>query len=229
MMFADAITQERQAALPVASSSDDGLDWSWFPCWAEEIVVVVASGPSAGKVDLSLTQRPDVRVIAVNRSHELVPWADMLYGCDAQWWQSVNGMPDWPTLRVSQDKKAVAEYPEIKRVVSIRGCQFVQMDRPGYILWGGNSGSQAINLAAQTGARRIVLCGFDMTLENGLHYFGKHEGKLSNPRELNVELWRRRTDSMGDYLLEHGFECFNCSPGSALRKWPQTTLESALG
>jgi hypothetical protein len=205
----------------------DTLDWGWFPDWTGETVVIVASGPSAGKVDLNLT-RGRARVIAVNSSYRLVPWRDMVYGCDAQWWHSVEGMPDWPGLRVSQDKRAFDAYPWLKRVVSMRGVQHTQLEQRGYVLWGGNSGSQAINLAAQTGARRIVLCGFDMTLSNGHHWHGKHQGPLSNPREFNVELWRRRTDSMGEYLIGLGYECFNCSPGTALKRWPQVDLEAAL-
>ena len=208
---------------------DDGLDWSWWPDWSGSTVVVVASGPSAKLVDLTLTLGR-ARVIAVNRSHELAPWADMLYACDAAWWRTVNGMPDWPTLKVSQDKHAVAEFPDIKRVVAQRGLEHMVLDNPGYILWGGNSGTQAINLAAQTGARKIVLCGFDMTLQNGLHWHGAPEAlHLSNPRPMNTEMWRRRTDQSGDDLLANGYEIANCSPNSALKKWPQMSLEAALG
>lgn len=205
----------------------DTFDWRWFPDWTGETVVIVASGPSAGKVDLSLT-RGRARVIAINRSYELVPWADMVYGCDLQWWVSVDGLPEWPTLRVSQDRKAIERYPQIERVIAMKGCEHVQLEQRGYILWGGNSGSQAINIAAQTGAKRIILCGFDMTVENGYHWHGKHEGMLSNPREHNVQMWKRRTDSMGEYLITKGFQCFNASPGSALKRWPVMDLGAAL-
>jgi hypothetical protein len=216
------------AALKQAPPADD-LDWSWWPDWSGSTVVIVASGPSAQLVDLTLTRRPGVRVIAVNRTYELVPWADMLYACDAAWWRTVNGLPDWPTLRVSQDKNTIAEFPEIKRVVAQRGLENLVLGNPGYILWGGNSGTQAINLAAQTGARKIVLCGFDMTLQNGLHWHGAHGGLLANPRPMNTEMWRRRTDQCGDYLLANGFTIANASPNSALKKWPQMSLEAALG
>lgn len=214
-------------SLRIAACEDDGHDWGWFPDWTGETVAVVASGPSASLVDLPLL-RGRVRVVAVNRAHELVPFADMVYGCDAAWWRSVNGLPDWPALKVSQDKHIFAEFPDIKRVVSIRGCQFLQLQNCGYIIWGGNSGSQAINLAAQTGARKIVLCGFDMTTKNGIHFHGPHIDNLPNPREPSVELWRRRTDSMADFLHEHGYTLANCSPGTALKKWPQMSLEDAL-
>jgi hypothetical protein len=215
------------AALKQAPPAD-GFDWSWWPDWSGSTVVIVASGPSAQLVDLTLTQRPGVRVIAVNRSYELVPWADMLYACDAAWWRTVGGLPDWPTLRVSQDKNTIAEFPEIKRVVAQRGLENLVLGNPGYILWGGNSGTQAINLAAQTGARKIVLCGFDMTLQNGLHWHGAHGGLLANPRPMNTEMWRRRTDQCGDYLTANGFVIANASPNSALKKWPQMSLEAAL-
>lgn len=218
--------QMRSAALATAPL-DDGLDWSWWPDWSGETVVIVASGPSAKLVDLE-PARGRARVVAINRSYELAPWADMLYGCDAAWWRSVQGVPDWPTLRVSQDKHAVAEYPEIKRVVAQRGLENLVLGNPGYILWGGNSGTQAINIVAQTGARVIALVGFDMTLQNGLHWHGAHDYGLSNPRPMNTELWRRRTDQCGDYLASKGFLIANCSPQSALKKWPKMSLEAAL-
>jgi hypothetical protein len=215
------------AALATASPDSDGLDRSWWPDWSGQTVVIVASGPSAGLVDLTPC-RDRARTIAVNRSYELAPWADMLYACDLAWWLSVDGLPDWPTLKVSQDPKAVAQYPDIKRVASLRGVENLILDQPGYILWGGNSGTQAINVAAQTGCRAIVLVGFDMTLDHGLHWHGAHEGKLSNPKPLNTELWKRRTDQCGDFLAAKGFKIANCSPLSALKKWPKMSLEDAL-
>jgi hypothetical protein len=41
-------------------------------------------------------------------------------------------------------------------------------------------------------------------------------------------MWKRRTDQCGDYLIANGFTIANASPNSALKKWPQMSLEAAL-
>ena len=57
---------------------------------------------------------------------------------------------------------------------------------------GGNSGFQALNLALQWGARKIILVGFDLTDENGLHWYGRNsvEGRQQSGRRLLPPLAR---------------------------------------
>ena len=98
----------------------------------------------------------------------------------------------------------------------------------GFIGWGGNSGFQALNLAVQFGAKRIVLVGYDMRCDQGLHWHGPHGKGLNNPTPRNVERWRRVTDEAADLLRFLGVEVVNCSPISALRAYPKMGLEEAL-
>lgn len=44
-----------------------------------------------------------------------------------------------------------------------------------------NSGQRAIQLAAHFGAERIILLGYDCSLENGTHWHGNHPDGLKNP------------------------------------------------
>jgi hypothetical protein len=50
----------------------------------------------------------------------------------------------------------------------------------GVVGGGGNSGFQAVNLAAQFGASRIILIGFDMTDRGGKHWYGRNHWPMSN-------------------------------------------------
>lgn len=151
----------------------------------------------------------------------------MLYACDLAWWRRYSGAPGFPGLKLGADP-AVDRKPWGVR--SIRVQQTVDRiltDRPGVIGWGGNSGFHALNLAVQFGARRIVLVGYDMQVEAGLHWHGAHEG-MNNPSEQSTARWRRIIDAAAPDLALLGVEVINASAASALTAYPKTPLMEAL-
>lgn len=107
------------------------------------------------------------------------------------------------------------------------GCNRI-ITAPGYIGSGGNSGFQAINLAVHLGVRRIVLVGFDMRTDNGIHWHGEHGGALKNPILANVIKWRRIVDEAAGDLANLGIEVINATACSALTAYPIMSLEKAL-
>lgn len=131
-------------------------------------------------------------------------------------------------MKISQDGAAARAYGDVVRVHLRRNCHRVLLDRPGHIGDGGNSGFQAINLAAQFGARRIVLVGFDMRLDQGVHWHGRHPPGLNNPRLTHLPDWRVRIDRAAHVLAARGIEAVNASPVSALTAFPFVPLEQAL-
>jgi hypothetical protein len=98
----------------------------------------------------------------------------------------------------------------------------------GELGWGGNSGFQALNLAIQFGVKKIILICYDMHLERGMHWHGKHEGGMNNPTPKNVERWRRVTDAAAPLLEALGIKVINCSMISALENYPKMSLREAL-
>lgn len=104
----------------------------------------------------------------------------------------------------------------------------VLRDEPGVIGDGGNSGFQAINLAVQFGASKIILVGFDMRIDAGIHWHGRHGRGLNNPTELNVTKWRRVLDAVAPQIASLGVRVINCSPVSALAAYPKMTFLEAL-
>ena len=58
---------------------------SVLPIFRDQTVFVVASGPSLADVDLE--QLRGLNVIAINRSYEAVPWAEILYFSDARFFR----------------------------------------------------------------------------------------------------------------------------------------------
>jgi hypothetical protein len=201
----------------------------WWPQWQGEIIACIASGPSAKKAGVELLQGK-AKVIAINESWQLCPWADALYGADGQWWRWRGGVPAFKGLKLSQDPVACGEYKDIKRVtLASAQCDEILLGTPGLIGAGRNSGFQTVNLAAQFGARRILLVGYDMRVDLGEHWHARHYPPLSNPHPNdNLPRWRKVLDAAHGSLTQAGIEVINCSAVSLLKAYPKMTIEEAL-
>lgn len=199
----------------------------WFPDWHGETCAIVASGPSAAKVGVELLCKYDVRVIAINTSHELVPWADVLYACDKRWWQRYRGVPDFRGLKITQD--VCDEFPDVRRVTVDKFSNDLVLEPLGSLGAGGNSGFQAINLAVQFGCRCLLLIGFDMRVDLGEHWHARHPHPLSNPHPIdNLPRWRMAIDGIAPKLKALDIDVINCSSVSMLTAYKKTSLEEAL-
>lgn len=200
-----------------------GFQLERLPNWSGETCVIVASGPSAVEVNLSAV-RGLARALAINSSIQLCPWADALYACDGKWWDV---SPEWrgfAELKITQDRKAAERYG--LQCVELTGQHEMSFE-PGRIGHGKNSGFQALNLAAQFGCRRVLLVGYDMRLDDGLHWHGAHPAGLNNPYPKLVGEWREYLDAAAPVLEARGIEVINCTPGSALAAYPTMTIEEA--
>lgn len=99
---------------------------------------------------------------------------------------------------------------------------------PGKIRTGGNSAYQALHIAAQAGASRILLCGVDLTNKNGRHHHGHHPSPLRNPGDDELLAMGRRFATIVKPMKELGIEVLNCSPDSMLECFPKVPIEEAL-
>lgn len=168
------------------------------------------------------------RVIVVNESWRLAPWAHVLYACDPVWWGRRAPPADRFTgIRVTQDEGA-ARLHGLRKVTLTPGVHRILMRKAGVIGWGGNSGFHAVNIAAQAMPARICLVGFDYSAEHGTHWHGKHDKPLNNPLPSIMRTWAQRLDSQAGVFAELGIQVVNCSPTSALKAYPVMTLEEAL-
>lgn len=202
--------------------------FDWFPDWTGQVAVVVASGQSASQVGLEQT-RGRCRVVVVNSSFRLAPWADVLYAADRQWWEhnhgDVLGFSGLKiTARESIGKKFNIKIVNVKTISEAEAHCF-HLEPKGTIGHSGNSGFQALNLPLQFGSRKIVLVGFDLF---GEHWHDKHIEPLRNPRPGAMELWRERLDAQATRLKAMGVEMLNASDQSALTAYPKMSLNEAL-
>lgn len=139
-------------------------------------------------------------------------------------------MSQFAGLKITQDPLAAqnAEYRSLHRVKCDHKTDRLEVGLLGRVGWGGNSGFQALNLAVQFGARRIVLVGYDMRTDKGLHWHRDHPRGMNNPSARNVARWRRVTDEAAEVLRALGIEVFNASPVSALTAYRKMSLTEAL-
>lgn len=197
--------------------------------WTTRPVVVIASGPSLSDEQLALVERAHgeerVHAITVNNTIQRAPWADIAYFGD---YTAIKHY--LPTLK----PKTGAEWVTIDRSAAERWRLFHVRPTSGNGLGlqrcnvNGNSGSQAICVAAMFGARRILLLGFDMKpgADGRAHWFGQHPGKLVT-RQLFDE-WIHKAGAIASDAKRLGVEIINCTPGSALECFPRSTIEDAL-
>lgn len=195
-----------------------------WPNWAGETVFVVGTGPSAALLPLEAV-RNRAKVFVIKSSLKLAPWADALYGADLGWWVAnkldVDQFIGWkfcPCPRICHAYKGV-------RLVKLQSRAMVLTKNIGTVgcgleTGGGHSGFQAINLAVQFGAKRIVLVGFDMTLSGGAHWHKDYRG-IAKPDAKRVKSWREEMDACASQFKQLGVEVLNASPVSALTAYPK--------
>jgi hypothetical protein len=222
--------------------------WKVPRMWSGETVVIAGSGESLTAEMLS-SCRGKARVVVINDGYLLAPWADLHYFCDHKWfeWVRLFNHPaqqlfgkaratslfwGFQGLRVALENAAAAlEYdPSIRLLrndsrpenhkdghVHKEGLCLV----PNGVRTGGNSGHQAINLAFHTGARKILLIGFD---HHGTHWFGEHPTP-SNPDFRGIS---QRFESLNAALKKQGIPVINCTPGTKLNVFERGELAACL-
>lgn len=98
---------------------------------------------------------------------------------------------------------------------------------PHTINHGLNSGYQAINLAYHTGAKRIILLGYDMQHTGGKsHWHGDHPKSLSNAQ--GIHNWRHRFIALAGDLKRMGVQVYNCSTDTALKCFERADVRDVL-
>jgi hypothetical protein len=219
-------TDEERAASLVRQGYAERESDKWAGLhWPGETVFIFAGGPSL-TAEQCESVRDRGRSIAINTSFRLAPWADVLYACDLQWWEryideareSFRGQL-W-TLDADAHRKFGIKHVESRPSPGL-GKQ------KGVIHQGRNSGYQAVNLAYQARAKRIVLLGFDMKAQGKKkHWHGDHPGRLNHP--LPYASWIQAFETMARDLRAENVEVLNATPGSALKCFTQVSLDECL-
>lgn len=142
--------------------------------------------------------------IAISDMYQLAPWADALVSHDPNWWQKHTDASTFKGRRFCG-----AFYPGTER-----------LEQTGEFNSGVNSGLQGMRVARDVfRASRIVLLGFDM---HGTHYFGPHPEPLHNTTQ------QRFLEHLKQFDHWRFGEVINCTPRSALKRFPIGELSEVL-
>lgn len=196
----------------------------WFPDWRGEAAAIVASGPSTKPADVARL-RGHVKVIAIKENVELCPWADVVYGCDVAFWRNAMGLPGFQGLKIAYKSPS----SQVRSIRINENEHRILTAEPGVIGSGRNSGFQALNLAIQFGAARILLIGFDMSDKHGVHWYGRSQGDgRSQPAEWNFREWRKAFHVAACQMPGLGVQVLNASPLTTLTCFPIVSVETAF-
>lgn len=187
--------------------------------WPNSTIVCIASGPSLTPADVDFV-RGKARVVVVNTSYKLAPWADVLYACDSRWWKWHSGAKDFRGLKFTLTS------PVYSGVQLLKNTGPAGLERkPHGLRTGRNSGYQAVNLAVHLGAVRVVLLGYDMQRTGGKeHWHANHPSRMHSP----LAQFRESFATMVDPLKKAGVTVVNATRETALTCFPRVPLEEAL-
>jgi hypothetical protein len=197
--------------------------------WSGATAVCIASGPSLTVEDVALVEewrraRESGRVVIVcNTSYLIAPWADVMVAQDMGWWQ-VYG--DDAVRRFQGEKLSGCEPPRglahaVRRAdVSVRSASSL-------------TGGMAIALAAERGASRVVLLGYDCAVKyiagvRQAHWHAAHPRPLGDAG--SVERFDARLTKLARDLARAKPDCkiVNASRETQCTAFERVALEEAL-
>ena len=179
------------------------------------------------------------RVIAVNDSWRIAPFADALYFCDKSWWDMQQARNHYAVSGTSfhdliykgfwvTGSPKFHDHPQV-RYLRFTGESGLE-EEPTGLRTGHNSGYQAINLAVHFGAKKIVLLGFDMRVVNGRTHW--HDEPRQSAAAYGNDIFPRTMlphfGSLVVPLAEHDVEIVNATPDSAITCFPSASLKDVL-
>jgi len=186
------------------------MTWTMRREFEGQTVAVLASGPSMSQAVADQVKADGIPAIVVNSTYRLAPWAQILYAADAKWWKCNPGAMEFAGLKVSCEP--------VNGVLTLRNAGMVgYSEERDCVHTFGNSGAQAIQIAAKSGAARILLFGFDM---RGGHWHGAHAKPLRNASPGTFEKWIKSMEALAAELAKRSIAVVNCTEGSALRCFP---------
>lgn len=182
-------------------------------------------------------------VIGINVAYQFGNWVDICFFGDTDFFNNNRGgLSNFRKLVVTCDRKVAeknlswVKYLSHEPDLSTGNKKKIGIStNPSMVCWNRNSGAAAISLAAWTGVKRIILVGFDMTLdltnkEQHFHNNYREIGKSALlkqeqlPFTKHLESWgaiKRDADNMG-------IEILNTSLDSAIKEIPKVHIKELL-
>jgi len=172
-------------------------------------------------------------VIGINVSYLIGNWIDMVFFGDIGFLLAqMQYISQFPGLKVSCHP-TTAQYSWVKFLPHDKQHRLGISSNPKAVCWNGNSGAAAISVAANAGAKRIFLLGFDMKLDDTQHQhwhnlYKRHGVKRNKPGGLPFKKHLQGFPQILKDAQARGIEIINVSPDSAITEFPRVVLKEAL-
>lgn len=172
-------------------------------------------------------------IIGINVAYLFGDWIDMVFfGDDGFFNQHKFELATFKGLRVSC----------VSNVASMSWVKYLPKDgkgrgiseNPKTVCWNNNSGAAAISVAANAGAKRIILIGFDMKLneKNYQHWhnlYGKGDDvSVRRMQKLPFDRHMRGFAPIAQDAKKRGIEIINCSPDSKIVEFRKVPVKDLL-
>ena len=193
------------------------------PVYKGETIFIIGGGPSLQNFDFSKLENKIS--IVINKAILYVPFAQVMYWTDSRvydWYQKE--IDAFKGLKVTNKPRPIAS-----GVINLLDTGKMGLELlPNGLRHGNNSGYAAINLAYHLGAKKIVLLGFDMQMQNNNNHW--HDGyKLATPKPgLYKNTMIPNFETLVEPLKAAGVEVYNACPSSALECFTKIPLTQAL-
>jgi len=193
-----------------------------------ESVYIIGGGPSLRNFQPG--QLNGCRVIVTNEAFALYPNADALVFVDIGWWQ-----------RRLHDVREVFQgviigrgpygrmYRDSGKVINVAYRSGDVWSGDARLLGGKNSGLAAMNAAYLMGAERVFLLGFDLRSVQGRNNYHHLHDDASQRAAQNryLSLFIPEFCKAAKQIEGLEFEVFNLTPGTALKCFPERSIEWA--
>lgn len=187
---------------------------------------IVAGGPSLTGFDFN--QIKDRDVLAINRAHQSIPWANVLYFTDLKCWHWYE-----ETFKAHTAAWKITSHPEGKEpdglpgVVSLArtGARGLEDDTTA-VRHGNNSGYAAINVGIHFGPKRIILLGYDMKPDGDRMHWHPEHPMPTKARAFDHMI--KYFEDLVEPISQLGISVFNTSMDSRLTCFPKIPFDRFL-
>lgn len=174
----------------------------------------------------------DKHVIGVNVSFMLGDWISALYFCDKSFYRiHRKRINEFRNLKVtcvnSIERKLLPSTLNIKRMK--RDNRLGLSKKADTICWNFNSGAAAIDFAIHTGAKRIMLLGFDMKPVEGRTHFHQGFQTYGKPtRDVVFNRFLKVFPQIEKEATNRGVQILNVNKDSAIEAFKKVDLKDVL-
>jgi len=172
-------------------------------------------------------------VIGINAAYLIGTWIDwMFFGDNGFFLNNQKGLLDFPGLKISSNP-ACDRYNWIKYLERDGHHTTGISSHPGKVSWNWNSGAAAISVAANAGAKRIILLGFDMKMNGDQQHWHDWYHKIGNRSKkgmmhLPFDRHLRGFAQIAKDAQQRGIEIINACPESAITQFHKCNVKELL-